>query len=66
MHPDPSDPAASDATPAPTSNLDGLSPLGLLDDVLASGSAKSGADWQPPPASELEPCLPGYRDFAFI
>jgi serine/threonine protein kinase len=37
-----------------------------LDDVLASGSAKSGADWQPPPASELEPCLPGYRDFAFI
>lgn len=65
MNTDPSEPSskAETAPPAP-STLEGLSPIGLLDEVLSDGPDEAG--WVPPPASELESCLPGYRDFAFI
>jgi serine/threonine protein kinase len=46
----------------PSSTLNGLNPVGLMDGVLGGQSA----DWEPPMAVELEPLFPGYHDFSFI
>ena len=40
----------------------GLDPLGLMEGVLGGRAT----DWEPPSAEELEPCFPGYTDFAYI
>ncbi len=46
----------------PTTPLNGLNPLGLMDGVLGG----QATDWEPPQAHEIELLFPGYLDFEFI
>lgn len=47
---------------SPSSGLEGLNPLGLMDGVLGG----QATDWEPPAPESLEEVFQGFRDFRFI